>query len=486
MMWSSLPAAPAITETHISVLFFVGDRAFKLKKPVELPFLDWRDRADRVAACHREVELNRRLAPDVYLGVGELAGPDDEWREPLVMMRRMPDDRRLSQMIADGHDVTSRLGELAVLIAEFHRSARRPSTSGRGAHQEVIRNWSDNLDALRAASAEGVLSAGDVDHVSGLASRYLAGREPLFEARVAGGHVVDGHGDLLADDIFLLDDGPRVLDCLDFDDRLRTLDVLDDVACLAMDLEQLGHPSPAELFLSRYLEAAGVAGPVSLTHHFIAYRAGVRSKIAALRTQQGDRAARDAARHLLDVAGRHLDAGRVRLVLVGGLPGTGKTTVASRLGDLTGWTVLHSDPVRKELAGVDAAAPMGAAYRQGLYQPAHTERTYAALLDRARAGLSLGETVVIDASWVDPDRRRDAHQIAEDTASDLIAVWCDAPAEVTERRIGERGDRGGSDATTEVARSLARDAAPWPGARRLDTSGTLDESLSALRLLVDA
>src|SRR5207248_5092618 len=168
--------------------------------------------------------------------------------------------------------------------------------------------------------------------------------------RIALGAVRDGHGDLQAEDIFCLDDGPRILDCIEFDDRLRHVDVLADVAFLAMDLERLGAPEAAATFLARYREFARESYPPSLAHHYIAARAHVRCKVACLRHRQGDDGGADAARGLLDLTARHLEAARVRLVLVGGLPGTGKSTVAAALADATGWVVLRSDEVRKDVA----------------------------------------------------------------------------------------------------------------------------------------
>ena len=165
-----------------------------------------------------------------------------------------------------------------------------------------------------------------------LVDAYLSGRAALFAARIDGGHVVDGHADLLADDIFCLPDGPALLDCLEFDDRLRYVDVIDDAAFLAMDLEYLGRPDLAEFFLDRYRELSGDDAPDSLRHFYVAYRAVVRAKVDCVRLTQGHpEAAADAQRHLA-IAAEHLSRGAVRLVVVGGAPATGKTTVARRSG----------------------------------------------------------------------------------------------------------------------------------------------------------
>ncbi len=176
--------------------------------------------------------------------------------------------------------------------------------------------------------------------------------------------MVDGHGDLLAEDIFCLDDGPRVLDCLEFDDRLRYVDGLDDAAFLAMDLEQLGTPEAAAFFLAEYSEYSGDPTPASLRHHYVAYRAFVRAKVSLIQARQGAPGTETAARRLITAALRHLRASAVGLTLVGGLPGSGKSTLSGALADRLGVTLLSSDRLRKELAGIPAEQPAAARYKE--------------------------------------------------------------------------------------------------------------------------
>ncbi|GAA3340777.1 hypothetical protein GCM10020358_29610 [Amorphoplanes nipponensis] len=372
----------AALETHTAVLFFIGDRVYKLKKPVDLGFLDFRDRAAREAVCHREVELNRRLAPGVYLGVADVSGPDGRPCDHLVVMRRLPADRKLSALVRAGADVSGDLRRLARLLAAFHAGADRgPAISAEGTRAALLGRWDATFAQLRPFRG-GVLDASAAAEVEARTHEFLAGREPLFAGRVAGGHIVDGHADLITDDIFCLDDGPRVIDCLEFDDRLRYVDVLDDAAFLAMDLEHLGAGRLAQSFLDWYAEFGGDSAPAALRHHYIAYRAFVRAKVGCLRHAQGDEDAARDVRDYTDLTLRHLRAGTVRLVLIGGPPATGKTTLAGRVADRLGAVVLSSDPVRKELAGLAPVRSAAAAYRAGIYSPAWTERTYAELTGR--------------------------------------------------------------------------------------------------------
>ena len=460
-----------ISETHSAVVFFAGDRAYKLKKPVNLGFLDFRTPEARAAACQREIELNRRFAPDVYLGVAEVRDPAGRVCGQLVAMRRMPAGRRLSALVRAREPVSAAVRQVARILAAWHASAPRgPAISEQGSRDALWRRWTDNTVQIRPLLG-GVLEESEVDEVQRLAGRFLAGRAPLFDARIRGGRVVDGHGDLLAEDIFCLPDGPRILDCLEFDDRLRFLDGLDDAAFLAMDLERLGASELAERFTGWYTEYSGDPAPASLRDHYIAYRAFVRAKVSCLRCRQGDPLAGGQARRLAALALRHLHAGAVTLVLIGGLPGTGKSALAGALAGL-GFTVLNSDRIRKELAGIPAEQRSPAPYQAGIYSPSWTERTYKELLTRAAELLSHGESVIADASWISADRRAAAAATAEGTAAEIVQLHCTAPAELTARRISNRKESA-SDADPTVAEKMAATQAPWPEATTIDTSITM-------------
>ncbi|MGI8334309.1 AAA family ATPase [Actinomadura scrupuli] len=480
-MESEQPAA--VSETHIGVVFFVGDLAYKLKKPVRTGFLDFRDRAEREAACHRETELNRRFSPDVYLGVADISGPDGRPCDHLVVMRRMPAERRLSALVRTGASVTDALGEVARRLAAWHATAPRgPEISAEGRSDALRGRWTASFSDVRAFHGT-VLDAAIATEIEHLALRFLDGREALFDRRVREGRIVDGHGDLIADDVFCLDDGPRILDCLEFDDRLRWLDGLDDAAFLAMDLERLSRDDLARDFLDRYAGHAGDPAPASLRHHYLAYRAFVRVKVACLRAAQGAPQAADDARRLARLALRHLRAGAVTLVLTGGLPGTGKTSLAGALADRLGWTVLSSDRVRKELAGIPPEKPAAAPYGAGIYDAGSTERTYAELLDRAETLLGEGESVIIDASWTAREHQDAAAALAERAHADLAALRCSVPAGTAADRIRTR-TRGASDADRAIADAMASDADPWPAAHVIDTGGPVAESLAqALRVV---
>jgi aminoglycoside phosphotransferase family enzyme/predicted kinase len=470
-----------VAETHSAWVVFLGDRAYKLKKPVTFEFLDFSTRAERERVAHREVVLNRRLAPDVYLGVADVMGPDGRVCDHLVVMRRMPADRRLSVLVRDTRLLDDELRAIARSIAAFHAGATTsPEISAVGTPTGVKSKVDADLDELHEV-AGGVLESQVVEEVSLLARRYLGGRARLFDARVAAGCVRDGHGDLLAEDIFCLPDGPRILDCIEFDDRLRYGDVLADVAFLAMDLEHLGAPELASRFLGWYREFANEHYPETLADFYIAFRAVIRSKVSCLRAAQGDAIAGQKARELLSLAQRHLRAARVTLVLVGGSPGTGKSTMAEGLGERFGWSVLRSDAVRKDITGTGRASRSEAPFGAGIYDTTTTEATYGALLDRARRALQLGEPVIADASWARAEWRSAAARVAEETSSDLVELCCELPASTADERIARRQREAHdiSDADQTVAHALRAQFNPWPSATLISTAPSPERVVEA-------
>ncbi|MGH8869060.1 MAG: AAA family ATPase [Actinomycetes bacterium] len=488
----------AVAETHISTVVFIGDRAYKIKKPVAFPFLDLTTQEAREADCAREVDLNRRLAPDVYLGVAYLtaggqavghAGGDPVSEggdaEPVVVMRRMPAHRRLSTLVRADADVADALRDAARRLAEMH--AKVPPLTSVDLGERMRELWDEGFDQLEPFAGR-ILDRNDLSEARRLAHEYVAGREPLFSDRRKSGRVKDGHGDLLADDVFCLADGVRILDCLEFDPRLRVGDVLADVGFLAMDLERLGRPGLARDFLTWYAEFAAETHPRSLEHHYIAYRAFVRAKVECLRAAQvatdGEEAA-SAAQAYLRLVLDHLRAGRVRLLLLGGLPGSGKSTLAAELAARSsdGWTLLRSDVVRKEQAWLAPTDSAASTYGTGLYDAAHTDAAYGEMLHRAGDALERGLSVVLDASWTDERHRQRAREVGRSRHAAVTEALADAPPQVCAQRLAHRRTHGSdaSDASVEVLARMAASSDPWPTARRILTTGPLDDSVAELQ-----
>lgn len=469
----------AIVETHISVVVFVGDHAYKLKRPIRLPFVDLTELEERERLCRREVELNRRLAPDVYLGVGEVRDPDGSVCDHLVVMRRLPAARRLSRLVAEGDPTAvAAVDDLASILADFHSEAPRSATIDAAATPERIeQRWSD-LDAEVAPGVGPVLSSELLAEIRRLrADRFSAQRE-LFAQRIAAGSICDGHGDLQADDVYCMDDGPRVLDCVEFDDELRHVDVVDDLAFLVMDLRRLGDAALAERLVRSYDEASHTSSPRMLIELYAAYRAMVRCMVAVTRWSQHDDpgtpdalAAAASARHLGELCRDQLRAARPVIVLVGGLPGTGKSTLAQGLAARTGATLLRSDVVRKELAGLDPDRSAPSEYGHGIYTTAHTEAAYAELAERSADLLRLGRSVIVDASLGEDRHRQHLRDVASSARALVVELRCEVSADTAARRITARAAAGvdPSDATVAVASQMAGAFDAWPEAATVAT-----------------
>lgn len=463
-----------VIETHVSTLFLVDDLVYKRKRPVDLGFCDFRDLSARQRACEEEVRLNRRLSPDVYLGVSTLLDPEGVPCEALVVMRRLPEERRLTALLgtADGDQA---LDAVAHQLADLHRDAEVPADLREHASARRLADlWTSAVDVVAGRPQD--VPPHLVDGLRAHGLEWLQAHAALIDLRADVGRVVEGHGDLLADDVFATTDGVRVLDCLEFDQGLRILDGLHDACSLVADLSRLGHDRAATRFVATYRSLTGDAAPVSLQRFFVAYRSLVRAKVACLRAAEGDPHAGTEALLLSAQARDQLDKADPRLVLVGGLPGSGKSTIARGLADALTAELLSSDRARRdrESSGRDG---------HEAYEESQRSLVYAELTDRAGRALRLGRDVVVDATFGREAWRRALRQLGEELHVHLTELECTVPDEVAVARLRGRG-RGDSDATPEVRAGLAADWEDWPQARPLDCRRAPQDCIaSALALL---
>ncbi len=471
-----------VHETHTGVVLLVGDRAYKAKKPVLTDFLDFRTAEQRERACSREVELNSRLSPESYLGVAHLDDPAGGAAEPIIVMRRYRENDRLASMVTCGRSdesVQGVLDTIAGTLARFHARAERSRViDGQGDGGAIDQRWRENLSELRRYAGMQIagIEGESIERIECLVTEFISGRELLFTRRIEDGCIVDGHGDLLADDIFCVDGEPALLDCLEFDDQLRYVDRIDDAAFLAMDLEFLGRKDLGDYFLERYAAHSADSAPSPLRDFYIAYRAVVRAKVDCVRLWQGkSEAAVHATRHLA-IATRHLQSGAIRLALVGGNPGTGKSTLARVLAESVGARVISTDDVRRELRESGTITGDPGVLNAGLYSPDNTEIVYEAALRRALMYLSDGQSVILDGTWRDPLNRAHAQRLAAETHSALVELVCTATADTAADRITTRPP-GNSDVTPEIAATLATQHTGWDTAHRMDTSRPLEDSV---------
>ena len=482
-VWAAREApAPAgdldaqVHETHTGVVVLLGDRAYKLKKPVITDFLDFSTPLSRQRACEREVMLNRRLAPQSYLGVAQFHGPAGEPAEPVIEMRRYSDSTRLASLVKAGEAVQQHLCVIAEMLAHFHRDAARgPAIDAQGTVDAISARWHQNLGELERYAGD-IVDREAIAQLTRLVDQFIAGRAALFEERIGDGRMIDGHGDLLADDIFCAPEGPALLDCLEFDDHLRYVDGVDDAAFLGMDLEYLGRPDLGEVFVDEYRRRAADPAPNSLTSFYIAYRAVVRAKVDCIRVVQGHQDARAHARRHIDIALKRLRAATVLLILIGGGPGTGKSTLSRNLSDRIGAQVISTDDVRKRLQEEGSLTGHIGELDSGLYSPENVSKVYDEVLRQADLLLRRGSSVILDGTWRDPSHRRRAGLLATATAVPLVELTCSLPLEEAAARIEGRAESS-SDATPQIAAALGAADVSSPGGHRINTGAPLADSV---------
>ncbi|MED5811260.1 AAA family ATPase [Mycolicibacterium sp. 050232] len=469
-------AAVEIHETHTGIVALVGEKAYKVKKPVTTDFLDFSSVERREQVCVREVRLNQRLAPDSYLGVAHFSDPQGGQSEPVIVMRRYPDSRRLTSIVVSDEPVVEHLSAIAETIARFHAGAERSEDIDRAATLPAVAGrWRDNLTELQRYAGT-VVPAETLAEVDRLYDQFLTGRTALFSDRIATRHIVDGHADLLTGDIFCMPEGPAILDCLEFDDGLRHVDCIDDAAFLAMDLEFLGRKDLADYFLAEYQRRSGDTPPAALVDFYIAYRAVVRAKVDCIRVQQGHPSAADDAKRHLDIALDHLRRGTVRLVIVGGGPGTGKTTLAHALAEQVAAQVVSTDDVRRELQERGVLDGEAGILNEGLYSSENVSAVYDAVLEKARQALGMGQSVILDGTWRNPDLRQRARDIAAEQNCPTVELACTVPLDEAKQRIVQRQVTN-SDATPQIADGLAADA-EWSDAHLINTRRPLADSVA--------
>jgi aminoglycoside phosphotransferase family enzyme/adenylate kinase family enzyme len=469
-----------VRETHTGVVVLLGDKAYKAKKAIATDFLDFTTATQREAACAHEVTLNSRLAPDSYLGVAHFAGPGGGPAEPVVVMRRYPDSTRLASLARNGRPVHDHLEEIAQKLARFHtETLRSAAIDSCGTADAVSARWRQNLVELQRY-ADTVIPSELLREVGRLSAQFIAGRGELFAERISSRRIVDGHADLLADDIFCTPGGTAILDCLEFDDKLRYVDSIDDAAFLAMDLEFLGRQDLGEFFLDAYSRCARDPAPDALKHFYIAYRAVVRAKVDCVRFAQGHAEASSDARRHIDIAVGHLRTGTIQLIVVGGGPGTGKTTLSRGLAEQCGAEIISTDEVRRELEQTGVIAGAIGVLDSGLYAAENVNFVYDEVLRRARMLLGRGVSVILDGTWRDPVHRARARRLAGQSHSPIVELTCTVPLDEASERIENRPVTT-SDATPEIAAAMAEVVGASADGHPIDTTRPLADSVAEAR-----
>jgi uncharacterized protein len=494
-------------QTHISWVFLLEDDVYKVKRPVDLGFLDFRTVEKRRLACEAEVELNRRLAPTVYHGVVPIGqtpdgafhvnGPGEvvDWA---VHMRRVPDARRADNLLKEGKLSLADLDAIAARLAAFHNQAEHGHRiASFGGPEQVAQNVRENFAQTRS-NIERFMSYRDAAELENWQRNHLQDRVGLFRERVEQERVRDGHGDLRLEHVYLEPSGVTVLDCIEFNERFRYADVCADVAFLSMDLEALGRGDLAELLLARYARYANDFDLYALVDFYESYRAFVRAKVASFTAadESNDHPTRERAwqqaRHyaLLALSAKRSPLVPPVVIAIGGTLAAGKSTLADRIGVELAAPVVDTDRIRKHLAGRLPLDTLSAPPFRGSYSPGVSEQVYAELCRRAHVVIGSGRPVIVEASFRTAAERAKIRALAQAHQAPFYFVECRAPAALRKGRLLERARSASvSDGRLEIADAFDQAFEPVTELSvsehiRLDTTQDLASNVEELRRLI--
>jgi hypothetical protein len=454
-----------VVETHISWIFLTGQFAYKLKKPVNLGFLDFSTLERRKHFCEEELRLNRRLCPDLYLDVlpvtasaeGFRIGGEGEAVDYVIRMAQFDRSFELDRLLRNGELTKSQIAEAAGVIAAFHAEAPRADPASMfGSPELILKPMLANLDLTEevARTIEERSSIEKIRHWTLAEHRRLSG---VVRERKALGMVRECHGDLHTGNMVIRNGRIAIFDCIEFSHALSIIDVVSDVAFLFMDLEHSGNPELAWHLLNAWLSNSGDYGGLQVLRLYSVYRAMVRAKVTSIRLAQetGEtEKARTLAEHLsyLKLALGYIRPRKPMLLITHGVSGSGKSVISSQFADLGGFIHIRSDVERKRLFGI-GSLERSAAKGFSIYTPEATQKTYAAMLDAASIALSAGFPVIVDATFPDAHRRAPFIRLANALDCRCHILCFHASREVLSERVRTRHEAG-SDASEADLRVL--------------------------------
>lgn len=441
-----------LIETHISWVILTGDYVYKIKKPINLGFLDFSTLEKRRFCCNEELRLNSRLAAEIYLDVVPIAGTAEhpvlqgagETIEYAVRMVQFPQQAQLDNMLAEGRLHNSHIDAIAVMVARFHQVTDiAPADSDFGDLQHVYHPVAENFSQIR----EHLHTSEFDDELAGLEDWSQSANKALaavFEQRKQDGFIRECHGDMHLRNLVWFNNKPMAFDCLEFNPALRWIDTLSEIAFLVMDLQDRNQTALARRFLNDYLQQSGDYQGVKVLDFYLVYRALVRAKVAAIRAgQQGITAseqneAEKEFQTYLQLAQSYTRSRNPLLIITRGMSASGKSTLTQPLVETTGAIRIRSDVERKRMFGLDPTADGKAGIDQGIYSAEAGVKTYARLKQLAGAVLDAGFPVIIDAAFLKPDQRQPFMQLAREKQVPFIILEFTASADTLRARIKAR------------------------------------------------
>lgn len=485
-------------ETHISRVFLAGDFVYKIKKPVELGFLDFTTLEKRKHYCRREIELNRRLTQNVYLEVVSITHNGNGYRlngpgtpvEYAVKMHRLREDASMVNLLRKEKIDPKSIKTLGKVLSAFYRKAKTgEDIETPGAWQTVWDNCEENFTQMEPFTGNWIDAR--IHKIIRAATRsFMRRHKALFHRRIENGKIRDCHGDLRAEHVYFTDDGIQIIDCIEFNDRFRYADISSDLAFLTMDLDFLGYPGAAGSLLTAYVGDAKDDEVFTLIEFYKCYRAMVRAKVNCFQLDEHISDSREKEvilskiRRYMALAYQYaLEYTRPTLWIVCGMIASGKSTISRKLAEKLNIRILRSDIIRKALFDIEADRSMETAYGEGIYSNHATSLTYGKLLRLAQEEIEKGESVILDASFSSRHWRREALRLSEDMDANIIFVECTAKDATLKERLKKRGpETSVSDARLKHFERFKEgytpvDEAPQDACIRIDTDLPIKETI---------
>ncbi len=489
-----------LIETHASWVILTGRYAYKIKKPVNLGFLDFTTLDKRRFCCEEELRLNRRLAPEIYLEMAPVFGSPEhpKWSgcgiaiEYAVKMAQFSQDAQLDRALAGGKLIPSHIDAFACLIARFHNQiAVAGADSGFGDPDHIRKPVMENFLQIRKHRTQGKMTE-HLAELEGWTRAGLISLEPHFVRRKSEGMIRECHGDLHLRNLAWIGDAPVVFDCIEFNPNLRWIDVISDAAFLVMDLQDRRQPQLAQRFLNLYLENTGDYSGLCVLPFYLTYRALVRAKVSAILANQpgiGKKLQTEAKRDFngyIKLAMRHAGPGRPQLIITHGLSASGKSTLTQPLIEHLEAIRIRSDVERKRRFGMKPEANGHARIGKGIYTDEVTEWTYGRLAELAGQILDAGYPAIVDAAFLESDQRRRFQHLSETKKVPFRILECMASPETLRRRIAQR-PKNASDADLAVLEHQLQSRRPLSESERrytleIDTESPFDALLLADRI----
>lgn len=464
--FNPLVTAPLLFETHISWVIIAKPYAYKIKKSINLGFLDFSTLEKRLHFCREELRLNKRLAPDIYLSVIPITGTmqQPEWEgtgppiEYAIKMIAFPQETQLDRLLSVGLLTPEKIDILAEHIAHFHTQTKRADKDTEYGEPEIIRQpVKENFRQIREHITNDT-HIHSMDELEEWSRTTFISLEHIFSIRKAKGYIRECHGDLHLRNIAWLNDKPLLFDCIEFSPQLRWIDVISDIAFLVMDLEDRKQPVLAQRLLNKYLECTGDYSALYVVRYYLAYRALVRAKIDIIRANQDGISTRDKQEAVedflqyLQLALHYIKADTPQIIITRGLSASGKSTVSGKLLEHIGAIRIRSDVERKRLYTVKSGTTENPEIDQGIYSHGATERTYTRLEELAGKILDAGYSVIVDGVFLQHQQREGFRNLAKKVGVSYTVLECTATFETLQKRITER--KGGvSDANLAVLES---------------------------------